>query len=1281
MAEYKGGSGAIGGKIRRHYFRRTTPYDRPLPLARPVRDQQAAERDNGWLSKLLDPASRAIAWSASLLFPSVFQKRLEAPPSTPPEKKQGSKEEVLEYCRTNSLPAKQELFPSHEKNAVSCLNAGCAQDGTHSSCIDGEFYQLLTKKTYTRSEFDRITQILCLRVTEPSTPEMTIIEDKEMRNAPDKIDNQNLCVIDPTVQPTLSAEKKNKAIATAEAGSARSLHGNDATQAVLLAVSKEEVASPIEIAKGYMNLRPSKLSPTSLSMQTQDFLLAKTFPSGSSYAKQSFDKSLALRPAVQVLQSLEAPPYSFTDSNLRSAVNKMSHSPYFKPHPVASREVSNPLEITSHNHTRLKLHGRSAIYKMARSPYFNPHLVANSRSGVDGCGGPLANIDIARSGRQMLKRGSSVLNDGIGSVGPIRRTRHKSNIMSPPRSSFSSTLQFPSSSTYADASSVPSGQKLLHWSEEKKNDKEPQNVESRVSPFVPIPLQSSEMARKILEQLDKLAPSPKVKPSNLKTDMDESPLMLTHDALSSQALKSMEKIESTKFVNVQGSGSFEPSNHSHHQRNPFYEKQYEAAENASPASDTMKFERAVIEVKPSVSAINFTVSEAATMSAKRKPSFRMSIPEGLDELDDRDDSVKNSSGLTLIAKGKSELLSDIKTTQIAETGWGVAKKYSSTSVPVSTTILDTNILNAPNVSCNGNINGVHFLASPSPNSSSVLSAIPTSAMPPVQPALREEVSSPTTKVGLVAYSSGSPSAVVGSNDPQFLASDENRKSISSSSDFDKVVKTVNSLGDATPILSLTSSGVSSTSKLTDDTALTNEYMKPSVFTSSNFATPSTSIALSSTVSASSVPFSVFTNMRSSSSPLCASTSSNGLLRFGASLQPNGASSLFSNSSQSISCAVSAGFSFASQPVETSSVVSNPLSSTSGGAIQESASSASLFGFSSALTKPLDASSGLALPTFTGSSSNSGSSTTFMTTLSFGSNSGFSSLSSFTLSSEGVGSGRSLASTAPLSTAPFGSSSVFPFVTGKSSDAGSSDTIASNSGFSLSTANASSQSTCSSNFLSSTAPFGSSGVPILPRVTCSTNFSANAASFGSNSQASKSSVSIPTFGSISSSPATGVLITSSPSESLPFSFAASSMPAFSFGSTGSTSSLSASVAQPVFGTPNQLAALNSSPGNDKMSVEDSMADDPIQPSTSLGRFGQQTNIPSPPNFIFGSPAAPGGQPFQFGSQQNDIVPPPSPFQPAPNLDFSAGSSFSQGTGGGDKSDRKFVKVRRDEHRKK
>lgn len=114
--------------------------------------------------------------------------------------------------------------------------------------------------------------------------------------------------------------------------------------------SKEEVASPIEIAKGYMSLRPSKLSPTSLSMQNQDFLSARNFPSGPSYAKQSFEKSLARRPTVQVPQSLEAPPYSFTDPKRRSAVNKMPHSPYFKPHPVASREVGVETQQYNYSH-------------------------------------------------------------------------------------------------------------------------------------------------------------------------------------------------------------------------------------------------------------------------------------------------------------------------------------------------------------------------------------------------------------------------------------------------------------------------------------------------------------------------------------------------------------------------------------------------------------------------------------------------------------------------------------------------------------------------------------------------------------------------------------------------------------------------------------------------------------------------------------------------------------------------------------------------------------------
>ncbi|CAL9115106.1 unnamed protein product [Musa textilis] len=87
MAAYESDGGGIGGKFQKRPFRRApaTPYDRPQAAARPAQPLPAEPRGNGWLSRLVDPATRIISWSASRLFPSsVFQKRLGAPPATPP---------------------------------------------------------------------------------------------------------------------------------------------------------------------------------------------------------------------------------------------------------------------------------------------------------------------------------------------------------------------------------------------------------------------------------------------------------------------------------------------------------------------------------------------------------------------------------------------------------------------------------------------------------------------------------------------------------------------------------------------------------------------------------------------------------------------------------------------------------------------------------------------------------------------------------------------------------------------------------------------------------------------------------------------------------------------------------------------------------------------------------------------------------------------------------------------------------------------------------------------
>lgn len=84
-AREEGGYGA-GGKFKKRPFRRqTTPYDRPRTALRNPPNINVNNNNNGWLSKLVDPAQRLIVSSAHRLFASVFRKRLPPPPPPPLE--------------------------------------------------------------------------------------------------------------------------------------------------------------------------------------------------------------------------------------------------------------------------------------------------------------------------------------------------------------------------------------------------------------------------------------------------------------------------------------------------------------------------------------------------------------------------------------------------------------------------------------------------------------------------------------------------------------------------------------------------------------------------------------------------------------------------------------------------------------------------------------------------------------------------------------------------------------------------------------------------------------------------------------------------------------------------------------------------------------------------------------------------------------------------------------------------------------------------------------------
>jgi len=101
----------------------------------------------------------------------------------------------------------------------------------------------------------------------------------------------------------------------------------------------------------------------------------------------------------------------------------------------------------------------------------------------------------------------------------------------------------------------------------------------------------------------------------------------------------------------------------------------------------------------------------------------------------------------------------------------------------------------------------------------------------------------------------------------------------------------------------------------------------------------------------------------------------------------------------------------------------------------------------------------------------------------------------------------------------------------------------------------------------------------------------------------------------------------------------------------------------------------SPGNDQMN-EDSMADDTNQaaPAPIFGSpFGQQNSTPAAP--AFGAPAVQPGGAFQFGGQQQAAQQNPS-FPAAGSLEFQGGNfSLASGGGGGDKSNRRMIKVKR------
>ncbi|XP_060186110.1 nuclear pore complex protein NUP1 [Lycium barbarum] len=1290
---YEGAGTGAGGKFRKKPFRRnqTTPYDRPPP----------AQRNPSWLTKaVVDPASKLITNGAQRLFNSLFRKHLEPSTSMPLSLPPGPRQEPP------NLP--QESRPNEYAGAL--VEAGQGGDNDARSSGDGAFSeleQLLKQKTFTRTEIDRLTELLRSKAVD-----MPMGDEEKRAEA-----IQSRCALD----SSSSLLEENNSVKVTSGGVV-------ATPVMNSRILEDDIASPAELAKAYMGSRPSKVSPSMLSTRSQV---------------------------------------------VREDTPLLTNAQYVQRSPVPSVTTRTPgfLGVRENGFTTPRSRGRSAIYSMARTPYSRVRQTdvqkatssANYDYGGSSSSKPVSEHDILFGSKQALKRRSYVLDDDLGSVGPMRRIRQKPNL------SFGASRL---STRVASAANLhPEVSKVVGDVEDNK---------TTPARHVAIPPKSSETAAKILEQLEKITPKGKSSESKLAAGKENK---LTPNMLHGRALRSLEDLDSPKLLQS-AQNSYKLENWSKIlSPNPSESRQSEFKRNghkSSVSESTVIAKKDTIfsfkDTQPNVETNSLEKNKSAAQPPLKKRAFKMSAYEDSFELEEDINSNGPSSQLAE-GRGKLEIsAADQKPLCAAEptskpaalldvkTPPGVLDKRSDMETPDTGAVAVT----ASNKTKETNVDMVPpFLFSSStpvtgskPGSSSSLSNLAfgrADGRPnPFQldnsqkavdsngklEALSSGPSSSMSTSGILSFGAPSSPSSNGLFPPSPAIS---ATSALASGSFTNEVSTSSSNVGA-PLTSITStiggttgSSTASASSLFGSSAASSFSKEPLIKFGFSGVPPKTvsapatiSTAETTDMNAKSESGTAFGNLKSSpfggasfaatgfgsvmSTGTAGSTESQGsVFSTGGASLVSAQTSVGGSGISAVSGSMPAPFSssaslpstanfpvFGSAPGTTGQVSASPSNNALVGS-SNAASGIFSFGASSSSSSAAGCSSGptngtVALAFTFGASSAAPSKTSVPATsssatpgiFSFSGSSSASSTNAVNISSSttpsvfnfGGNTSSSSANTINTSAAPGifnigGSSSTSP------ANAGNTSTSASPGIFSFGASSSASLTNAASTVNPSPFHFGAT--------SASSQASSTAGTFGSSWQPQKSpgftssfsssTPSVFTFGASSSSfttPSTSpVVFGSTPS--------AASGSAFLFGSTSSTNSLS----QPMFGN----SAFAASPGNN-VNMEDSMAEDVVQAPAPAVSFGQPSVSPSPGGSAFGSAPSP----FQFGGQQSQAAPQnPNPFaasslvQPAPqnsspfvasnSLEFGGGGSFSLGSSGPDKSGRKIVKINRNKHKRK
>ncbi|KAF9595462.1 hypothetical protein IFM89_000380 [Coptis chinensis] len=953
---------------------------------------------------------------------------------------------------------------------------------------------------------------------------------------------------------------------------------------------EENVSSPVELAKAYMG-RPSKVTPSTLGLHNQasrgDVSRGTTIP----FSPMSHSRSL-----------VPAPVHN-------ASVSKVYDSGYLTPVP----------------------RGRSAVYSMAHTPSSRFHQTASLKgvqSMTEGNAGPSTSsqrsweANLLNGAKQASKRRISVLDSDIGSVDSIRRTRRKTNMMSPSDSLglsiHRSSLPISSALIGTDATKghLSSVQNQLRLDGHKHNASSRalvQNGKSSIASkrFVSVPSHSTEMANKILQQLDKLVPSPKEKSYERKTAtlMETSPSKLTDGGAGDFMSRKQARVDGTHLKHIS-----------------------DWEEKVGPESSGLVTTRLKYETTSSLNTAIVASSSSLERFSQKKQGFEEIANKDSPELE------KNKLSSRIGCNPSVVSVKDKKDTPVVESkeivdgtvtvgnppGIFTVKKSRDTGASDNYRAIEKEVgFTYPVTSATSTVVTPALATSMSPSSFDRTS----SANQPTDAGLLTSVSKSVEKAALFTFSSESVSGE--SSRLNGIQSEAKLETVSSTF-TPSSGECSNTIIDG-DLLRQSNSAVS----LSKSASIT-----PGIF---SFSASASSSLINGLPASSSSPFSVPAFSVPATVPISGKPAGNDLFA-------SPSSTSYTTTSLKVSAApmfeFGSSISAASAPANSASVISTSsgLEST-----ESELKTSYALSFDNLKSSPI----GSTTPAFAGSSNGKfvfGDPSSLLTNLScdnnqsqnYNSSSAASGSLSCVLAAPGTVSAP-FTQSVPNQLDSFTSSKASVFSTGGSPFASSVPGANLFASGSLSTLSSSSSSTFSMTTSSFTSK-ASSTSSLLEQSSTSSVFGTGF-NFGSSSAVSA------TMGSVATGSSSSL---GSPAGSI-----------FSFTS-----------AAPVTTAPMSRFG-SASPGNDQM-IEDSMTEDTVQASTALASgFAQPTIPPQANSFAFTTPSSGGLPLFQFGSQQNPATPQTlSPFQPPGSLGFSGGGSFSLGTGGSvDKSNRRIFKARR------